>query len=326
MRTTSVNPVANEWRIVCLTSVGHALCHIVELAYLALLPAVMAEFALTADKAALLGVPGVVLFGVGALPSGLWADRRGPQEALQGYFGLVIAFSLLVYFSSSPVSLGIGITLLGAAISIYHPVGLAMLSRGCLNRGRAMGINGVAGSLGVATGPALGLAMATGWNWRATYLVIAALSALGLVYALVVRIEVPTVDVARAATKVDKPSPRRFAVLAIMFAAMLVGGFNYRCMITVLPSYLSRHDQRTKDSDSAIAKTIPVKTGEAGGRSAEAGTPEANAMVAMAGTATGTPTVDGNASVNASDGTPPAHPQQHGGAIVFLVFALGGVG
>ena len=51
-----------------------------------------------------------------------------------------------------------------------------------------MGINGVAGSLGVAIGPALGLFMVTHYSWRATYAVIAMLSLIALLFALLMRV------------------------------------------------------------------------------------------------------------------------------------------
>jgi hypothetical protein len=51
------------------------------------------------------------------------------------------------------------LTLMGAFSSIYHPVGIPMLVRGTARPGLAIGVNGLAGNLGVAlaavtTGPA----------------------------------------------------------------------------------------------------------------------------------------------------------------------------
>ena len=247
LRTSSTN----QRRIILLTSIGHALCHIAELAYAAVIPAVMAEFAITADQAALLAVPGFVLFGVGAVPAGFWSDRRGSQVAMRAYFALVAAASLAVFFSRSPWSLGLGLTLLGAAISVYHPVGLAMLSHGCTNRGRAMGINGVCGSLGVATGPAMGIFIISYfYDWRLTYAVIAALSIVGFAFAMLVRIDLPRFT-ARTVHSEDSRSSSSFAVLAILFVAMLVGGFNYRCMTTALPTFISTRTAAELTADDA---------------------------------------------------------------------------
>lgn len=225
-----------EWQIIGLTSYGHALCHICELAFAALLPAVMIEFDLQPDQAAGLMVPGLILFGAGALPSGLWTDRRGPTESMSGYFFFVICAALLIYFADTVLSLKIALACLGAAISIYHPTGLSMLSKGCVNRGRAMGINGVAGSFGVALGPAIGILMLTYFNWRLTYLVIAAAGLIGLVLTRIMPSHVESEAGPAKSTphKVGQPA----TLLVILFTAMLVGGFNYRCLTTALPNYL----------------------------------------------------------------------------------------
>jgi MFS family permease len=291
----------NEKRIVLLTSIGHALCHISELAFPAVIVAVMSEFGLTADRAALLAVPGFVLYGVGAVPAGFWADRRGAREAMTAYFALVALASLSIFFAGSTWSLCAGLTFLGLAISIYHPVGLAMLAHGCVHRGRAMGINGVAGSLGVATGPALGLWMVTHFSWRWAYAAIAALAALGLLSVLWLRIRVPYVERGDAPSGGGAAGAASWRVLAILFVAMLVGGFNYRCLTTVLPTFLSG-----VEPTAASASAEPAARAGSGPRSPR---PADESVAAGAG----------------------AVPQRDragdtGMTLVFLVFALGGIG
>ncbi len=229
---------SNELRIILLTSIGHALCHIAELAFTAVILFVMSEFDLPADRAALLVVPGFVLYGVAAVPAGIWTDRKGCRTTMTAYFILVILASLSVFLANSIWTLCAGLTFLGAAISIYHPAGLAMISHGCPNRGRAMGINGVAGSFGVALGPALGLYMVSHYSWRATYLVIAAIGVIGLMCAVLMRYDIPSHDsTSRRASNGGRGGA--WLILVPLFLAMTVGGFNYRCVTTVLPTYLS---------------------------------------------------------------------------------------
>jgi MFS family permease len=241
---------SDEWRIIGVTSIGHTLCHISELSFAAVIGAVMAEFRLSPDRAAAMAVPGFVLYGVLAVPAGLWTDRRGSREVLLGYFVLVALAALIVCFAGSPWQLAVALTLLGAAISLYHPAGLTMISHGCRRRGRAMGINGVAGSLGVAIGGAMGLIFAGYGYWRMTYAVIAGLS---LAAAFSVR-WLPTDRVAHtpsgssdspASSTTTRPvhasEPTRvpWLLLGVLALAMLLGGINYRCLTTALPEYLS---------------------------------------------------------------------------------------
>ncbi len=292
---TSLSANSTEPRIIALTSGGHALCHISELAFPALIPSVMAEFQIDAEQATLLGVPAIVLFGVGALPAGVWADRRGTREAMTAYFLLVAVAAWGVYISSSIYTLCMSLTLLGAAISIYHPAGLAMLSHGCSNRGRAMGINGVAGSLGVAVGPSLGIYMATEHSWRLTYAVIAMLGCVGWLTSLRFGIDVEIKDRGKAA----KSGQRGYlAILPLLFLAMLVGGFNYRTITTVLPTFLSRGGEEG-----------PPHAGE--GSRSNIDTVESSSA-------------EGRASAGQAASLRGAKPR--GGAVVFFVFALGGIG
>ena len=229
---------ANEWRIMALTATGHMLCHMGELAYPAVLATVMVEFQLQADRAAALAVPGFLLFGVGAVPAGIWTDRRGSHYTMTAYFFLLGLAALTVYAARSLWGLVAALTFLGAAISIYHPAGLSMIAQGCRRRGRAMGINGVAGSLGVASGPAVALYLAAHHSWRDVYAILGVAGLTCGIASWLVPLELhrpePTTSSAPSAT-----SSGSLSVLVLLFAAMLVGGFNYRCLTTALPTFVS---------------------------------------------------------------------------------------
>ncbi len=249
-----------EWRIIGVTSVGHGLCHVSELSFAAVIGAVMAEYGLTPDQAAALAVPGFVLYGVLAIPAGLWTDRRGAREVLRGYFALVTLAALVVCFAQTAWHLAAALTLLGAAISLYHPAGLTMVAQGCRRRGRAMGLNGVAGSLGVALGPALGLFFASRGNWRATYGVIALCGGIG---ALTTRWlpadDDPHPSLGHAVAAENGQAGPRWRVLGLLFAAMLLGGINYRALTTALPTFLS---DQANAAAPVEANPTPAPTGQ----------------------------------------------------------------
>ena len=215
-----------------------------ELAFAAVVPAVMIEFDLSAEKAVALGVPGLMMFGLAAPFAGYWADRRGYREALLAYYLLVAAAAtFIVFFSHSAWMLMAGLTFMGIAISIYHPVGMAMLSH-CKDRGRAMGINGVAGSLGIALGPAFAILVGT---WRLTYVLIAICAILGFVATSIVDRQVPADEPDATPSKQkhvpsqknERNSRTAIILLTLLFAVVAIGGFNYRTLVTALPSYLN---------------------------------------------------------------------------------------
>ncbi len=238
----------SERAIIIITSLGHAICHMGELAYFGLMAAVITQFDLKEDQATALALPGLILMGAGALPVGAWADSWGHGRVFLIYFLAMATSCLAVALAPNVWVLCLTLTLLGLAASIYHPVGVAMLSLGVKARNRAMGVNGVAGSVGVALGPALGLGAAyLGW-WPLAYLIIGGLSLLaaGLMIVTFRGRGLVTVEVAgKSARAHSTPVPqgngrlsRPYLVLALFFLVMMLGGFNYRCLMTALPLYL----------------------------------------------------------------------------------------
>src|SRR5262249_52493437 len=155
-----VNVQRDEQALLFITSLGHAICHMGELLFTGVTLAVMLEYGLAPHVATALALLGYILLGAGALPMGAWADARGPARVLQIYFPLMAAASLAVAASSAVWQLVAALTALGLAASIYHPAALTLLSLGVRRRGRAMGINGVVGSVGQALGPWLGATLA----------------------------------------------------------------------------------------------------------------------------------------------------------------------
>lgn len=238
-----------ERQIIIITSLGHFLCHFSEAMYGAILVAVMREFVLTEATASSMATLGFMLLGFGALPVGLLSDAWGSVRLFRIYFFALAGAAAFVSIATGPYMLFWGLTILGLAASIYHPVGLALISLGVQARGRAMGINGVAGSVGIALGPALGtLFREPGW-WRVPYVIIVIVSiACGIFmwYAIRENFRLPEHEQTTPSVKEDAPSETttrqkgfRFPRLFFLYAAMLMGGLNYRVLITALPTYLS---------------------------------------------------------------------------------------
>jgi MFS family permease len=222
------------------------LCHTGELVFAAMLLTLVGEFDLEKDQVTLLGLAGYILFGVGAVPTGLWTDRLGARRMLLVYFfGLTVA-GFGVALAPSPWTLALALTVLGAVLSIYHPAGLAMIAHGCRARGRAMGINGVAGSLGVALGPTLGAVMAGMGQWRLAYAIIGTAGFVAGLILVLLPIDESAARAARATPKEsDIPTEDRTDSrgMWLLLIAMTVGGFNYRILLTALPTYLGASPQ-----------------------------------------------------------------------------------
>ena len=179
MHAPTARPVA------FLLNVAHAIDHMFLLIFATAVAAIAADFGF-ADWESLMpyGVGAFMLFGLGSLPAGRLGDLWGRRQMMLLFFFGMGASALLVAVTRDAWQLAAALTLMGAFSSIYHPVGIPMLVRGSARPGLAIGINGLAGNLGVALA-----AVTTGFlvkyvGWRSAFVVPAFLSiACGVIFA-----------------------------------------------------------------------------------------------------------------------------------------------
>lgn len=69
------------------------------------------------------------------------------------------------------VGVGVGLGAIGLFAAIYHPVGIAWLVRNAESRGKALGINGIFGGLGVAAAGLIAGFLIDVHSWRAAFFV-----------------------------------------------------------------------------------------------------------------------------------------------------------
>ena len=81
------------------------------------------------------------------------SDRYGEKPLLVAFSILSAAGGIVAGFAGEVWHLTLAFVLIGLGTSIYHPVGLALISKGVRRSARAMGINGLFGSLGTALSP-----------------------------------------------------------------------------------------------------------------------------------------------------------------------------
>ncbi len=231
-----------ERRIVGVTLVAHVLCHASVLVITGLLVPLQREFDLTEFWVTVLPLSGYVLMGVGAVPAGLMADRWGARPVLGVYFFLTGLGCAAAALAPNAWVFAGALTVLGAAVSLYHPTGLALISHGVEKRGLALGIHGIGGSLGLA-GSSFGLLMASAGSWRAAYWILSGVAMVCAVVFSLLRIddgrgEAPT---ARARARASGVAPGRglVSLLVLLYLAMMLSGFNYRSLMTALPTYLT---------------------------------------------------------------------------------------
>jgi MFS family permease len=214
--------VANPKRVVQFINVGHALDHLVMLIFPTAVLGMGTAFGRSYGELLALSLGGFIAFGAGSLPAGWLGDRWSRRNMMAVFFFGVGAATVLTAFAQTPFMLAASLTLVGAFAAIYHPVGTAMLTAHTTEKlGRAIGVNGVWGNLGVAFAALLtgGISAWLGWRWA---FVVPGVIAIGLGIAFLAMVpdeELEAHAVRRAAAAVPRSVViHAFAVLVLVTA------------------------------------------------------------------------------------------------------------
>ncbi|WP_277542221.1 MFS transporter [Haloarcula laminariae] len=170
---------SNDRAIVSFTGLAHALVHTYELSVPIFVVVWLTEFPVTTATLGTAVAVGYGLFGVGALPGGVLADRYGSNTLVTACLvGMGASFLLLSVAPSVPV-IAVALGLWGLAASVYHPAGLALISKGVEARGTGFAYHGMAGNAGIALGPLVTALLLLVVDWRvvAALLVLPAVAA-----------------------------------------------------------------------------------------------------------------------------------------------------
>ncbi len=152
-------------------NVGHGLDHLFLLLYPTVVLTLEGVFGRSYGELLSLAVPGFIAFAAGTLPAGWLGDRWSRPGMLAIFFVGIGASAILTGFARTPFELAVGLTLIGLFASIYHPVGIAMLVEGRSKVGKLLGVNGVAGNLGLAAAAIVAASLSDAISWRAAFIV-----------------------------------------------------------------------------------------------------------------------------------------------------------
>jgi len=205
------------------SNVGHFFSHLLMLLYPTVVLALEGRFGLTYGELLSLSIPGYILFGAAALPAGWLGDRWSAEGMMVLYFIGTGGAAMLTGFANGPFELALGLTLIGLFGSIYHPVGVAWLVRNAESRGKALGWNGIFGSLGLGVSALVAGALTQFISWRAAFIVPGVLCALTGV-ALVVFVRDGSVVAAKSDRKPEKEASRADIVRAFFVLSITMLG------------------------------------------------------------------------------------------------------
>ncbi|QDT46130.1 bicyclomycin/multidrug efflux system [Symmachiella dynata] len=239
---------ATTFRLVILISMAHALVHVFELSLPSVEQMIGDDFDVAREQTGVLGTVWRVPFGVGAFFAGWLADRFGSKPMLVIYLLGCAATSLLVWTCTSFDTLYVLMFAMGCFASIYHPAGLAFISRETTpeTRGVALGWHGIFGSIGIAGAPFVAaLVFWTGAvTWQQYYLLLV-IPGLGLAaylfFGLTEHRQPPVTSTANSETGADEG---RWGAYLILVAGGAMAGFIYAGFMHFLPRYLNSAELR----------------------------------------------------------------------------------
>lgn len=216
--STSASPLAAPgerraaWKL--LLNVAHAIDHWVLLIFATAVSSIAIDFGFSRWEDLMPYATGAFFaFGLGSLPAGRLGDTWGRRPMMLTFFFGLGASLLLVAFATGPWQIAIALTIMGVFSAIYHPVGIPMLLRDAKLPGRTIGINGLAGNLGIALAALITGVLVKYFGWRVAF-VFPALVSIGCGF-LFVRVSPPE----------GEPPTRRKLTSATLPAAVLVRVF-----------------------------------------------------------------------------------------------------
>ena len=164
-------------------NIGHFLDHLFVLIFATAVLKLALDWNLSYAELLPYATPGMIAFGLGAIPAGWIADKWRRDGMMQIFFiGIGIA-SIACSFATTPREMAVGLFAVGCFAAIYHPVGIAMVVQGRAKTGMPLAINGVFGNLGVAAAPLLTGALLDFYDWKWAFIIPGTFSiAIGIAY------------------------------------------------------------------------------------------------------------------------------------------------
>lgn len=246
--------------------IAHSYSHLFAPIFFVVVLALEHELGLSHGETIALILVGNFLFGVAAPIAGWLGDRWSTIGMIALFFIGTGGGMVMVGMADSPFMIGFWLAVTGLFASIYHPVGMAWLVRNAVNRGTALGINGMFGGFGPAAAALMSGVFIDLFGWHMAFMAPGVLILVtGAVFiALIARRDIVE---SKADLHVDPPASRQDATRVVMVLAltMLCNGLIYQATQAGLPKLFSeRIVDFTSQGAFGISAMVAVVYGFAG--------------------------------------------------------------
>lgn len=230
----------NERRVLFVSMIGHFFTHMSVLIFPTVALPYAREAGLGLAEVIPLGFMMYFLYGALAIPAGAIADKWSRYKTLLiSLFGIGF-FALMAGLAPVGPLFVVALAGIGFACSLYHPAGLGAIARLVKTQGRAHGLNGVIGSVGLGAAPLLAGGVMFFLNWRWVYIIVGVAALIGAGTQLALRFDESSgADAIAPARKSGSETDRlhNWRYFAIMSMAMLIAGLSYRANVTIAPAH-----------------------------------------------------------------------------------------
>ena len=238
-----------EKETISLLSFSHFFCHVAILTYPAILILIKTKFNVNYETLGAIAGIYLFLFGAGSLPVGFIADKIKKKHILRVYLGGMALFSFAAALAPNFFIFSLSIILMGLIGSIYHPVGLSMMSFIGRDKLRAFAIHGIAGTLGVALSAGFAGILGYFFGYNFPYMILGIIFLMMLAWSYILKLQSSDYAEASEITKgieIKKSSSNIKAFLneffhlnlMLIFIAEFLNGFVFQGVFSFLPAYV----------------------------------------------------------------------------------------
>ncbi len=220
--------------------VGHTYSHLFAPIFYVAALALEQDLAMSHGEVIALIVAGNLLYGIAAPIVGWIGDRWSAVGMMALFFFGTGAGMVLTGCANDAWQIALALAVTGLFASIYHPVGMAWLVRNAVNRGTALGLNGMFGNLGPAGAALIAGVLIHYWGWRAAFLVpglLVVATGVAFVWGMIRGVVVETkVDVRQVPLPARDEQVRAILVLLV---TLICSGLIYQATQSGMPKLFS---------------------------------------------------------------------------------------
>jgi MFS family permease len=240
-------------------NLAHAYDHFFLLIFPTAVLALAPAWGMSYGEALALGTAAFVAFAAGTLPSGWLGDRWSRTHMMTIFFIGIGASAVVTGLAAGPITLAIGLGFLGLFASIYHPVGTALVVQSSQRAGRALGVNGVFGNMGVAAAALITGLLSEYLGWRAAFVIPGVLSMItGVLFARAIRLAEPAPVAATAKAAAKSARPGQVRVFAVVGIGALLGGIVFHGTTIALPKMFEARLGEVGDGVAMIGLLVSI--------------------------------------------------------------------